>query len=262
MYAGRMPMTLIAPSERLAPFVRAFMVAEVRDETTRVRLPEPGLVLGVRYSGSASVMTGDMTTRLPDTTLAGMAGTARRMRTGAGGGVVLAMFHPAGAAQFFAEPLHELFDATAALDQLVPHRELDRVASRVADATDHTQRSAAVEAFLLARLRPRPPDPVVAAAVRAIHDARGAIRIGALARTLGISQDPLEKRFRRTVGASPKQFALLLRLRHVLDTYRPGTSLTRLALDAGYYDQSHFNREFRAVTGEAPGRFLRAGEYR
>jgi AraC-like DNA-binding protein len=44
--------------------------------------------------------------------------------------------------------------------------------------------------------------------------------------------------------------------------YRPEVRLTQLALDAGYFDQSHFNREVRAVTGEAPGRFFRVGEYR
>ncbi|MCI0573186.1 MAG: helix-turn-helix domain-containing protein [Myxococcaceae bacterium] len=255
-------MTMVAPSARLAPFVRAFMVVEVRDETWRVRLPEPGLVLGVRYRGSASVLAGDASARLPDLTLTGLAGTARRMRTAAGGGVVLAMFHPAGATQFFAEPLHELFDATVALDQLVQRGDVDRVASQVADAADHAERVAALEAFLVARMRPQQPDRLVATAVGAIHEARGGIRIGALAKALAISQDPLEKRFRRVVGASPKQFASLLRLRYVVDAYRPGASLTRLALDAGYFDQSHFIREFRAVTGEAPGRFLRVGEHR
>jgi len=38
-------------------------------------------------------------------------------------------------------------------------------------------------------------------------------------------------------------------------------SWSRLALAAGYFDQSHFIREFRSVTGEAPERFFRAGGY-
>jgi len=261
MYAPRV-MRRVAPSAQLAPFVREFMLVEVRDETTRVRLPEPGLVLGVRYRGSASVVTGDVATRLPPVSLAGMASTARRMRTAGGSGIVLALFHPGGAAQFFSEPLHQLFGATVALDELLPRAEVDRVCTCVTEAADDAERVAAVEALLVARLRPRPPDPVVAAALRAIADAHGAVQIRALARRLAISQDPLEKRFRRSVGASPKQFASLLRVRHAIDAYRPGARLTHLARDAGYFDQSHFNRELRAVTGEAPGRFLRAEAYR
>jgi AraC-like DNA-binding protein len=243
--------------------VREFMLVEVRDETTRVRLPEPGLVLGVRYRGSASVLAGNEVEReLPDTSLYGMSITARRMRTARGSGIVLALFHPGGAAQFFSEPMHELFGATVALDELLSRRDVDRVRSRVREASDDGERIAALEAFLVSRLRPRPPDPVVAAALHAIGQQRGAVQIGALARKLGISQDPLEKRFRRSVGASPKQFASLVRLRSAIDAYRPGALLSRLALEAGYFDQSHFSRELRAATGQAPGRFLRAAEYR
>ncbi|SRR6266545_2592756 len=255
-------MRSVAPSPALAPFVRELMIVEVGDEVTRVRLPEPGLVLGIRYRGSASIVAGGGVSRLPGTTLSGIAGTARRMRTSAGGAIVLARFRVGGAAQFFAEPLHELLGATIALDELVPHADLERTCSRVLEATADADRVAALESLLIARLRPLPADAVVSAAVRAIGDARGAIRIRELARRLGISQDPLEKRFRRAVGASPKQLARLLRLRNAIDAYRPGVSLSRLALEAGFFDQSHFNREFRALTGEAPGRFLRAGEYR
>ena len=31
--------------------------------------------------------------------------------------------------------------------------------------------------------------------------------------------------------------------------------------DAGYFDQSHFIREFRGITGEAPGKFFGADEH-
>jgi AraC-like DNA-binding protein len=252
-------MRVYPPSAALAPFVREFMVVDVQDETTRLRLPEPGLVLGVRYAGWATILAGDGDTHLPDVSLAAMTATARRMRTGAGGGVVLARFHPGGAAAFFPQPLHQLFGTTVALQDLLPRAQVDELQARVRQAAGDRGRVATLQAFLRARLQPAALDPLVTAAVRAIGDARGAVQIRALARQLAISQDPFEKRFRRVVGASPKQLASLVRLRHAIDSYRPGAPLTRLALDAGYFDQSHFNREFRAVTGQAPGRLLRAG---
>jgi AraC-like DNA-binding protein len=257
-----MSMKGFAPTSPLAPFVRELMLVEVDEETIRVRLPEPGLVLGIRYRGSASLVAGSTTTLLPDATLTGMTGMARRMRTAAGGGIALALFHPGGAAQFFSEPLHELFGATVALDELLPGVDVDRVRSRVGEATTDAQRIAGLEAFLLARLRPETPDPLVAEAVRILRETRGEVRIGALARKLAISQDPFEKRFRRAVGTSAKQLASLLRMRHAVQAYRPGVALGRLATDAGYFDQSHMSRELRAVTGEPAGKFLRAGQYR
>jgi len=41
-----------------------------------------------------------------------------------------------------------------------------------------------------------------------------------------------------------------------------GASLTQLALEAGYFDQSHFSRALRAATGQAPDQFPRAGAHR
>ncbi len=34
-------------------------------------------------------------------------------------------------------------------------------------------------------------------------------------------------------------------------------SLAEVAYESGYYDQSHFNREFRQLTGYSPGEFLK-----
>jgi methylphosphotriester-DNA--protein-cysteine methyltransferase len=251
-------MKLVAPSPALAPFVRAFMLVQVDEETKHLRLPELGLVLGVRDRGAASVLEGGSASRLPDALLSGMTSTARLMHTSAGGRITLALFRPGGAAAFFPQPLHELFGQTAALLDLLPRANVERLSARVAEASDDDARVAALEEMLLPRARTAARDPVVAAAVRALEESRGRLRISDLARRLAISPDPLEKRFRRAVGATPKQLASLLRLRHALEAWKPGVSLAALAQRAGYFDQSHFSREVRAVTGQSPGRFLRS----
>lgn len=252
-------MRVVPPPPHLAPFVREFMLVEVEDAVTRVRLPELGLVLGVRYRGSAALVTSDdaaPATRLPDATLTGMTTVARRMHTAAGSGVALVRFH-AGAAGLFFPALHELFGATVPLGDLLSPTIADRLESQVRDAKNDRQRLASLETLLTSTLRARPADPVVTAALRALEAAHGVVAIQTLAKRLGISQDPFEKRFRRLVGASPKQFASLLRLRRAIAAYRPGTTFTQLALDAGYFDQSHFNRELRAATGQSPTDFFR-----
>lgn len=249
-------MRTVAPHPALAPFVRDVMSVEVSDETQRLRMPEPGLVLVVRYRGFASVGVGDAEERLPDVSLTGMAVRAREMRTSANGGAVLVRFRPGGAAHFFKEPLHELLGTSTALSDLAPRDIVARVHDRVGDARDDGERARAVEEFLFARQREH-ADPLVAAAVQRLGGTDDVEPIRALATDLGLSLDAFEKRFRRVVGCSPKQFASLSRLRRAIDSYRPGVSLTQVALDAGYYDQAHFNRELRAATGRAPGQFFR-----
>lgn len=233
------------------------MIVEVGDETRRLRLPEPGLVLAVRYRGFASVGLGDDEERVPDASLTGMAVRARAMRTSARGAAILVRFRPDGAARFFREPLHALLGVTTALSDLAPPDAVARLHDEVGDARDDQARARAVERFLFARQREH-ADAVVAAAVRRLGQVDGVERIRALAAHAGLSLDAFEKRFRRVVGCSPKQFASMTRLRRAIDGHRPGVSLTQVALAAGYYDQSHFNREFRAVTGMAPGQFFQA----
>jgi transcriptional regulator GlxA family with amidase domain len=260
-----MKVTSYAPSERLAPFVREFTIVEADEETTRVLIPDTALLLGIRFSGSATQLSSVAPDRLPDATIAGLQQTARHIRTSAGGGIVLAAFREGSAAQFLGQPLHELHAQTRALDDLMPHAAIDTVQSRIAEAADHAQRVAIFEEFLLARRQPRTPDPVMdpvmAEAVSILRRTHGSVRIGALGRYLGLSRDPLEKRFRRAVGASPKQYASILRLRYVVAALQSGASLTRASIDAGYFDQAHFNRHFRSVTGDAPLRFFGGGTY-
>jgi AraC-like DNA-binding protein len=255
-----MQVTTLRPSARLAPHVDRFTVVESAAEATRVLLPECGLVLGVRYAGASSVIDGERATRLADIMLTGVLGAARTMRTHAGGGIVLAMFRPTGAARFFRTPLHELFGSTVALDALMARGDVERLGNELTAQRDHAGRVGVLEAFLLARLGDG-EDPVAAAAVRAIAAARGSLRIASLADSLGISQDPLEKRFRRAVGASPKQLAQLVRIKHAIALGQGGASWSRVAHEAGYADQSHFNREFRAVTGASPTRFFGGVEH-
>lgn len=259
-------MRSIAPSSALAPFVRDLMISEAPDEVTRLRLPEPGFVMGVRYRGSASFVGEHDSVRLPEATLSGIAGSARRLRTSRGGAILLVRFHTGGAARIFDSPMHELAGTTIALDDVLPRTDVERLRIQVAEATDGGSRICAIESFLLARAKSRPaPDPVVGKALVAIRERGSELRIGSLARELGISHDALEKRFRRVVGTTPKQLASLLRLRRAIDAYRAGTPLTRLAVDAGYFDQSHFSRELRAVAGltsMTPGHFFRAMEHR
>jgi AraC-like DNA-binding protein len=247
-----------APAPALAPFVRVMEIVETADDETVMRtvFPDLGIVLGFRYSGCATLITGATRRLLPAYAVTGLRTTVRRMQTSANGGIVIAKFRAAGAASFFRAPLHHLFGEMTALDEVFDRDEVAETSRRVIAASSDAERVARVEQFLIARRRASAPDPVVSGALHAIGAGAGAIRVGRIARDLGVSQDTLEKRFRRDVGASPKQFASIARLRRALELSRENTTLTSLALDAGYYDQSHFIRDFRAFTGDAPGRFL------
>ncbi len=253
-----MQVTVIQPSPRLAPFVARLAIVESEHEVSQVPLGDPGVALGIRYAGAAGWLDGERERRLPDCSITGVLPSARRIHTQARSGLVLAQFHPAGAAAFFRDSMDELTGRTRPLEDLLPRAEVARLADRIASQPTSARRAAVLDGFLLARLRPETLDPIVAAAAAALASSRGVVRIASLARQLGLSQDPLEKRFRRAIGTSPKHLASLLRLRHAIAMGQRGLSWTLAAHQAGYFDQSHFIREFRAYASDTPTRFFRA----
>jgi AraC-like DNA-binding protein len=252
-----MRMVSYAPSPELAELVRCYTIVESDFEATRLLVPEPAIIVGFRYGGSARLLEGGSGIRMPDHSLAGLRDTARRMLTSAGGGVVLAKLTIGGASELFDVPLHEVFGKTLELDELFPASDLSRVRAELVEATGDRERLGIVECFLAARRRGA-SDPLVRSVARAIEGARGSVRIASLADAHGIGQDRLEKRFRHAAGASPKQVASMIRVGHAIRAHRPGMSLAELALESGYFDQSHFIRELRAVTGLPPQRFFKA----
>jgi AraC-like DNA-binding protein len=95
------------------------------------------------------------------------------------------------------------------------------------------------------------PDRMLQRAITRLMCTHGNARIGPLARTAGISERQLRRRFQAAVGLSPKQFSRALRVRAacIRIVLSPGASLAAIAQDAGYADQAHLSREFSAVFG-------------
>jgi methylphosphotriester-DNA--protein-cysteine methyltransferase len=58
------------------------------------------------------------------------------------------------------------------------------------------------------------------------------------------------------VGVPPKSLARVLRCRHAMRLLNAGDlSLARIAQECGYFDQPHFSRDFKLITGIVPARF-------
>lgn len=80
--------------------------------------------------------------------------------------------------------------------------------------------------------------------------------VRALAQQAGYSERHLGRLFNASLGVSVKTCARVLRINRALAAIRPGVQFTQLAQEAGYYDQAHFNHDFRAVCGVSPGVYL------
>lgn len=102
------------------------------------------------------------------------------------------------------------------------------------------------------RVRGREAPPVA----RAL---RRATRVGNLERLLGLPARALHTRVIADLGLAPKRALRIERLHVALHRTRHGESLVSAALHAGYSDQAHLTREFRALLGESPTAWQRRG---
>ncbi|OBV41618.1 DUF6597 domain-containing transcriptional factor [Janthinobacterium psychrotolerans] len=178
---------------------------------------------------------------------------------------VAARFKPGAAARFFQLPLCELNDGRTDLQQLWG-RDL---AARLGDALwsyplPDAQRMQILQDFLLLRLRrhPLPADCGLARrAVALIDKARGSLRVDQLAAQLGVSRQHLALQFRQQVGISPKLFARISRFRAVnsaLKQLPAQADWAQVALQYGYFDQSHLIHDFQDFASASPQAWLAA----
>jgi AraC-like DNA-binding protein len=217
-------------------------------------LPDTGLVAGFCFKGHCTLHGN---TKAPRAGLTGLWDRTREPEQTGKGGIVFAAFTPTGAAALLRQPVHEFFNGIVPLDAVLERStELNRVHEQIAEAPNHARRVQAVENFLGARAANAQPDVFVSAAVSKIEAAHGVVRIEHLARRVGLCQSALERRFRKVTGASPKQFASIVRIRHVVSLRAAGSDLSSIAIAAGYCDQSHFIKDFKQITGFAPEAFF------
>jgi AraC-like DNA-binding protein len=245
------------PCDALKPYVRSFVISEAENESTYKILPDTGLVIGFQYKGSLYHVKDHEAAGLAASGVSGLSDRSRTFRNSANIGTVLVFFREGGASPFFRQPLHELFRESISLDNFILRSELLTLEDQLVESRTDAARIAHVEAFLINRMKYKQADKLVIAALALIHKSKGTIRVSELMEELHVSQSPLEKRFRAAVGTSPKKFAAIVRFKNLIRDRTPGSSLVELAYEAGFYDQSHFIKEFKNFTGDTPESYFK-----
>jgi AraC-like DNA-binding protein len=102
-----------------------------------------------------------------------------------------------------------------------------------------------------------PPDQVVRRVVRAIVASGGTRPIAEVAASVDLSERQLQRRFRRAVGLTPKQFARIRRFRTTAATRleRRPRPWSTVAASLGFADQAHLIHEFSQLAGLTPVAF-------
>lgn len=176
---------------------------------------------------------------------------------------------PLGAHLLLGLPMHELTNRVVELDELLGAQG-DLLVEELHGAPDWAARFDLLDAALTRRLdAARPASPDVAWAWGRLIRSGGRLRVGELCDDLGCSRTHMVRRFNEQIGLPPKAVARVLRFQravHMLG-HRDGASWIderergtgrglnwgEIALECGYFDQAHMNRDFRQFAGASPG---------
>lgn len=247
----------LLPSAILAPYIKNYTVVTIGEDLDKeVFYPSGYMDFVINLSGSAATIINGRWKDLPQIELLGHLTLPTRLTVAKGTVVLIARIYPHAGALFFPHPLSEFTNyATDLYDIHLP--EVRELYSKVMEAGTFVHKIRVLEHFFLAQLTKQEKHLQKVAMVQQFSQLLlsddDKLDLPAIARKSGMSERYIQKLCLQHVGISPAALTAVVRfnrtLRLVLDT---PASLTAIAYEGGYYDQAHFIKAFRKLTGITP----------
>lgn len=248
----------IIPS--LQPYIKLICTMDCDDgtDTSHVRvLPDTCVELFVNYTSTPIAIIGDELYKRSIISFRMSRPMDIQMRKGAG--CLAICFYPGMAYKFFHLPMQMLTDTNAALSD-VWSKLAEEIEDKLAAARNNDTRVFIVQNYLLRQLTRGKNDLQVACCLQQVQNTTGLVSVSKLSNDTGISQRHLSRKFQQYIGLSPKEYLRVYRFIQSLTHIKkhPVLSLTEIAYKSGYYDQAHFNRDYKTYTGCTPAELVHA----
>ncbi|MDD4192883.1 MAG: helix-turn-helix domain-containing protein [Mangrovibacterium sp.] len=253
------------PSEILARHIRYYWVleADAHEKEVCERVIPTGNIQFMFHYGNPFIIKNDIRPfRQPRSFVSGISSHYADVATCGESGVIAVAFYPHGACHFLNFPLMEIENVSMDMSALFS-RQTREIEERLYTAPSLKDRVRIIEQFLLNRYHPvRENDLLmIKKGFELIHKSRGQIHVSRLSDELFVTGKSLERKFTALVGKTPKQFIRIVRFQEVIRSMSSPrcTNLTQLAYENGYFDQAHFVKDFKDLSGYTPKEFAALG---
>lgn len=116
----------------------------------------------------------------------------------------------------------------------------------------------ACDEILYKRMEKHVVSDAVLLAATFISNSYGQIQVKEVARQSNYSERQLNRLFLTQIGMNIKNYARLVRFNYVLKyLQKQSCSFTEVSQQSGYFDQAHFNKDFKAISGVTPQKYLK-----
>lgn len=228
--------------ERILPTGTAQLIINLSEDRTRAYGAEPPYPVTVN----------------PGTVLAGVSSKCAVIDSAETTYVAGVSFRAGGLPAFFRLPPEETRDIDIPLEALWGRAVTGELRDRLLETRSPQAVLDTLHEVLLRQRLDRATHPAVILALDVFRREPRLARIDEVSRTAGLSQKRFIERFTRAVGVTPKRFCRLQRFQQTTMRIHRGVAINwaQLALECGYFDQAHFNHEFREFAGLTPTRYL------
>ena len=253
----------IIPGERLKPYIKCYYTFEAETDAGFDDIVFPGGHMEIIFNlgeGIWQSAVNNIFCTTPPVELWGKITQPLAVRSIGRNRMLGIRFYAHSAAYFFNGEIGEFNDQVSDLEDLLgaPVRILH---AKLREMPELNKRIGLIEEFLLRRLtlRERKADNItmIGRIIKEMQDNSGLDNIEAIAFRYNISSRYLCKLFLQYTGVTPKFYNKINRFQLSLQLIGENqSSLTSIAYDCGYFDQSHFIRDFKSFTGLTPSAYL------
>ncbi|TGK80979.1 AraC family transcriptional regulator [Leptospira montravelensis] len=244
------------PRLQLTPYVESYLLIQCEESFSKSIIPHHSFVLTIKLKGNHHYQIHSDSRSLPIVSLSGLRKTVKHNTLSKGTEILIVKFQPWGAFSFFNMSMNELNEVGTSGYDLWNQSYLNEMYARLLETKDNHSKIDHVENFLLKMIKKQTIDKRILEAISQMNLSQGKIKINEIASIVNLSIDTFEKNFREIIGGTPKQFSSIIRMNSAIRAIPTYNSFTRLAYDFGYFDQSHFIKEFKSFTGKTPTQFL------
>ncbi|TAE16098.1 MAG: AraC family transcriptional regulator [Bacteroidetes bacterium] len=251
------------PSYPLDSYVESILYLEGNSQG--IGLPKTAMSLVFNLADSFKLFTDasfSIYTHYQKYWLAGFQLKPRHVQSYGQSKMIVVQFKTIGAFAFVKEALHHFTDAYIPLDDIQKYK-IEETWEKLQVCTTLKEKFLTTEHFLnqclLTKLQPHIK---LLQSVNLIIQKNTNVTIEGLCKEVSISRKHLNHLFKEYVGVSPKTLTTLYRFQKSLQQLSPhkSESLTTFAYTMDYFDQAHFNHEFKKLSGIRPSEYLKYKE--
>jgi AraC-like DNA-binding protein len=249
----------IEPSLELKGLIDCYWVIESEDETPIKQkiIPDGFPELIFHYGDAYRIQIGKNWELQSKALVAGQIKKHFYLENSGRSGVFGIKLMPAALTHLFGLFMNELTDKVVSIEQLNVDP-LKSLAAEIKKCQSYKEMISVAENMLQSRAKEiHIKDQVIDKIIASIFNTNGRITISELQKEFFITERQLQRLFQKYIGLSPKFYCRIIRFNYIFQIAKEKKlSWLEVTHFSGYFDQSHFIRDFKEFTGEEPSSYL------